>query len=1182
MLPRSLLPRRAVRACLAVFCASAAWGQELTDLALSSDAGSDKVYKIDDLIEVTASFDVDVVVEGNPAVRLMIGKEERSAVYWSGAGKELLFRYAVVPGDLDEDGISIGANRLDLNGGSIKDEDGADAALSHDAIENQGNHLVDGIPPVVLRLAVISDPGADETYTTGDVIQVGVLFSEPVVAMTGTPALPILIGERQRLASFAQSILDAAVFAYVVRAEDQDEDGVSVDADALLVGGKGITDAAGNAAILTHDALEAEAAHKVAGVSLPITSIQFVSDAGVRDTYKARDAVQVAVLFSDAVSVTGRPTLRLQVGDVGDEGRTARYNAPYAGGLLFTYTVVNGDLDEDGISIEQNSLALSGGSIVDAAGSPVDLRHSALGDQIRHKVDAVSPTVGALAIVSDAGDDGSYRLGEAIEFTVTFSEAIAVAGSPRLRIKVGVVERFAEFAGVDDRALRFRYKVGAGDDDANGVSVYRNGLSADGAEIRDRVGNPARLAHEGLPTQPSHKVDSTAPAVAAVALTSDPGSDNTYGVGEVVEVRVTFAEPVVVTGAPSITLRIGATAKQAAYAEGSGRRALRFRYTVVEGDTDRNGLSVPANTLALNGGRITDQVGNPAALAHAGLANDPAHKVYTALPSSLGGAPDLALSVGGMPATVDLATLFDGSALAFSAVSADPAVATATVVESTLTVAPHREGATTIQVAAVNRAGAATAAIAVVVSTSAEEQDMLADAFAGIGRSMLSGAAEVFDGRFSLTLDDSLPGQFAGRNWQPDRTPSSTVGGWDMGPWPSATARAGVPGRGAFNASAGGWSFWGSYDRRSFDDEPEDADYDGDYGGYSAAGFLGMERRGGEWLAGLALGGTQSDVDYDFSGDVTGAGVIAADVYGIYPYFHWGRKGDVQVWLVGGVGLGDMAAERWHVGGITDTADLRMSMGLAGARFRLPWMLLGGTLSARGDAGALNLDTEEGSGVLNELAASVSTFRAGVESAWQLGSLEPFVEVGARYDGGDGQTGGGIELAGGLRLRENAAGFGLEAKGRWLALHSASAFSEGGFSVIASFAPSARGQGLRLRLAPHWGAATDRMGLDGAVDDPLGPSLSPLDVRRTPRTWGVDAGIGYGFARRDSRALVTPFGELDRSGAGEQRIRVGVRYRAGDARAATSRIEIAGEHVRDQRRLAGGDGRIVLTVRFAH
>ena len=1166
---------RAAWACMAFSGASAAWGQELTGLALTSDAGEDRAYAIDDLVEVTATFDVEVTVEGNPAVRLLIGKEERAAVYWSGQGRELLFRYTVAEGEVDDDGISIGANRLDLNGGSITDGGGNAAALTHEAIENQPDHRVDGVAPVALRLGVISDPGADETYTTGDIIQVGVLFTEPIAAV-GTPALPILIGDHQRLAFFAGAALDGAVFAYAVRAEDQDEDGISVEADALLVGGKGITDAAGNPAVLAHEALEAQSGHKVAGVNLPITGIQFVSDAGAHDTYRTGDTVSVEVLFASAVSVLGRPTLRLQVGD---DGRTAHYQESAAGGLRFAYTVVKGDLDEDGISIDQNALALSGGRIVDGAGSPVDLRHTAVADQARHMVDAVSPTVAGLAIVSDAGEDGSYRPGDDIEIAVEFSEPVrVVAGSPRLRIRVGDTERFADFAGGDERTLRFRYTFDAEDHDNNGVSVYRNGLVADGAEIRDRVGNPARLAHDALQTQPSHKVDGVVPDVAAVEIRSTSGSDDTYGVGDVIEIRVTFGEPVDVSGTPSIALHVGDEAREARYVEGSGRRAIRFVYTVVEGDTDRNGVSVPANTLALNGGAITDRVGNPASLAHATLPADPAHKVYTLLPSPLETPADLALAVGGLAASVDLAPLFDGAVLAFSALSADPSVATASVEASTLTVAPVREGATMIEVAARNQAGAATVAFAVVVSTSAEERSLLADAFAGVGRSMLSGAADVFDGRFTLAPEGGPPNRFnADGRWHPEAV-GLDDGRWgEMAPWTVATGRqpgSGSPLFAGFDQTvgAGGWTAWGAYDRRSFDGEPGD----GDYGGYGTAAYLGFERRGGNWLTGLAAGGTRSDVQYDYSGEVHGAGEIAADVYGVYPYFHWGRMGDLQVWLVGGFGLGDMTAKRWHAGGLTDQAALGMSMGLAGMRYRLPWTLLGGTLTARGDGGLLNLDAEDASGVLRELAASVSSARIGVESAWRLGALEPFAELGARYDGGDGETGAGVELAGGVRLRENIAGVGLEAKGRWLAVHSATGFSEGGFSLIASVAPGVRGQGLRLRLAPRWGAPTDRVALAGA-GDPFGP-VAPL-----PHTaaWGVDMSVGYGFARREVPALVTPFGELDRTAAGEQRIRLGVRYRIGHASAAASRLEIAAEHVRDERRFAGDRSRIVVTARGA-
>ena len=45
----------------------------------------------------------------------------------------------------------------------------------------------------------------------------------------------------------------------------------------------------------------------------------------------------------------------------------------------------------------------------------------------------------------------------------------------------------------------------------------------------------------------------------------------------------------------------------------------------------------------------------------------------------------------------------------------------------------------------------------------------------------------------------------------------------------------------------------------------------------------------------------------------------------------------------------------------------------------------------------------------------------------------PFLELAARQDGGDGVTGTGLELAGGMRFA--APRVDVELRGRWLAAH---------------------------------------------------------------------------------------------------------------------------------------------------
>ena len=117
----------------------------------------------------------------------------------------------------------------------------------------------------------------------------------------------------------------------------------------------------------------------------------------------------------------------------------------------------------------------------------------------------------------------------------------------------------------------------------------------------------------------------TVPTIESVAVTSDPGEDGGYAIGDEIQVGLTFSEAVTVTDFPQLTLDVGGQNRTAAYSEGSGATQLLFSYTVAAGDEDTDGIAVVANSLALNGGAI--QAGSVnAALTHAGLQSDD-HKV---------------------------------------------------------------------------------------------------------------------------------------------------------------------------------------------------------------------------------------------------------------------------------------------------------------------------------------------------------------------------------------------------------------------------------------------------------------------------------------------------------------------------------------------------------------------------
>ena len=104
------------------------------------------------------------------------------------------------------------------------------------------------------------------------------------------------------------------------------------------------------------------------------------------DAYGAGEAIRVAVTFSEPVTVTGKPRLRLAIGS---KKRWARHDRSGEDGvrLIFTYKVKAADTDEDGVSIKKNSLNPNGGTIEDADGNRVRLRHRPLSDQAGHRVD---------------------------------------------------------------------------------------------------------------------------------------------------------------------------------------------------------------------------------------------------------------------------------------------------------------------------------------------------------------------------------------------------------------------------------------------------------------------------------------------------------------------------------------------------------------------------------------------------------------------------------------------------------------------------------------------------------------------------------------------------------------------------------------------------------------------------
>ena len=168
--------------------------------------------------------------------------------------------------------------------------------------------------------------------------------------------------------------------------------------------------------------------------------------------------------------------------------------------------------------------------------------------------------------------------------------------------------------------------------------------------------------------------------------------------------------------------------------------------------------------------------------------------------------------------------------------------------------------------------------------------------------------------------------------------------------------------------------------------------------------------------------------------------------------------------------------------------------------------------------------------------------------------MRPSVEAALRHDGGDAETGAGIDIGGGLKVADAPSGLSVDIQLRTLVVHQAEGFREHGVAV--SFSYNARPStplGLRARISPAWGgqAQSNAQALWGResvaglahgglaagnrVDGEIGYGL-PVGSRfvGTPRVgfaaseYARDYRIGYGLTMRAQEKLKLQVGSTPR------------------------------------------------------
>ena len=319
-------------------------------------------------------------------------------------------------------------------------------------------------------------------------------------------------------------------------------------------------------------------------------------------------------------------------------------------------------------------------------------------------------------------------------------------------------------------------------------------------------------------------------------------------------------------------------------------------------------------------------------------------------------------------------------------------------------------------------------------------------------------------------------------------------------------------------------------------------------GGDVRTTMFGADYARGPVVAGLSLSNSRG------LGEYAGAagGQVASSVTGLYPWLGYKMTERVTVWGVAGYGTGGLLLT--PDGGQALESGLSMAMAAAGTRGEL---LAGGAsgfgLAFKADALWVGtaIDGVDGpAGRLKATAAAVTRFRTGLEGsrAYNLGgrlSLKPSVEVGLRHDGGDAETGAGMDVGAGVVVSDAGTGLAVDVRVRTLLVHQDENFSERGVSLSLSYNPTpSTPLGFVAKVAPSWGGqamsgaealwgretmagmAQGGVAQGNRLDGEVGYGL-PVGSRfvGTPRVgfsaseYGQDYRVGYGLGVLDRESM---------------------------------------------------------------
>jgi hypothetical protein len=262
-----------------------------------------------------------------------------------------------------------------------------------------------------------------------------------------------------------------------------------------------------------------------------------------------------------------------------------------------------GALSDGAVSID-GEYAIVGAQLEDAGGTNAGAAYT-------YYTDRTAPTISS---VTSSTSDGSFKIGDEINITLNFSEAVTLSGGNlNINLETGDTDRQVTISSISSaNSASGTYTVQSGDVSTD-LSVNTIALSA-GTLSDDASNNMSSFSipsGSNLADNSTIVVDGVVPTVSSVSAST---TDGTYTAGDTIAVTIAFSESVTVTGTPQVTLETGSTDAVVDYSSGSGGATLAFNYTVASGHTSSDLDYAGTSSLGLNSGTIKDGAGNDATL----------------------------------------------------------------------------------------------------------------------------------------------------------------------------------------------------------------------------------------------------------------------------------------------------------------------------------------------------------------------------------------------------------------------------------------------------------------------------------------------------------------------------------------------------------------------------------------